>query len=112
MTYETPMNPEAPKRYKRRSPELWQNLVDQFHQSGLSGAKFCREYNITYANFCKWHQKLSAHSAVSDTTQPGFIDLSLLSPSPALETHTPPWHIVLKLGNGVELCLSQAHAAT
>ncbi len=106
------MNSEAPTRYKRCSPEQWQNLIDQFHQSGLSGAKFCREYNITYANFCKWRQKLSPHSAVSDTRQPGFIDLNLLSQSPTGQTRTPPWHIVLKLGDGIELCLSQTHAAT
>ncbi len=104
------MNPENPSHYKRRTPEQWQTLVEQCHQSGLSGAKFCREHNIAYASFSKWRHKLSAHPVALEAPQASFIDLNLLSEKYVNEAYHRPWHIVLKLGNGVELCLTQTHA--
>lgn len=94
---------------KRRTPSQWQSVVDQQEQSGLSVQQFCSEHSISSASFYKWRQRLST----SEPTQtkepaPSFIDLSTLSSSRDHQNDSDKtWHIVLSLGNGVELRLSQ-----
>ncbi len=100
------------KKYQRRSPEQWKELIEQYSDSSLSAKKFCDAQGIGYASFCKWRQKLTERSTEEapqspKSANPNFIDLgSLATPD------EPNWHIVLKLGNGVELCLSQANVST
>lgn len=90
-----------------RSREQWQSIIDDFNTSGLSGPKFCDAQQIPYASFIKWRQKLSGAADVSKTNAvaASFLDLSSSLCRVASE---PKWHITLKLGNGVELVLSQA----
>lgn len=91
----------------RRSTEQWQSLVDQWHASGQSAKQFCKEQSLGYASFCQWRKRLTRAEPKTTTDQPhapepSFIDLaSLGSPQPG------GWHIVLSLGGGVELTLSQ-----
>lgn len=89
---------------KHRRPEQWQNLVDQQRSSGLSAVQFCKQEDIGYASFCHWRKRLPdnpiAHSPSPDEAD--FLDLSSLMASSG-----PSWNIVLSLGNGVELRLSQ-----
>ena len=92
---------------KHRTPGQWPALVNQQRDSGLSASKFCKQENIGYASFCNWRKRLSDPSTEEKSVsgEAGFLDLSSLmgnSPSPG-----PGWHIVLSLGNGVELRLSQ-----
>ena len=92
---------------KHRTPEQWQFLVDQQRDSGLSAMQFCKQENIGYASFCNWRKRLSDHpvSVDSNSSEAGFLDLSsLMGASPS---SGPGWNIVLSLGNGVELRLSQ-----
>lgn len=92
---------------KRRTPEQWQALVNQQRDSGLSASKFCQQENIGYASFCNWRKRLSG-SSIDDSVESdeaSFLDLSsLMGTSPS---SGPGWNIVLSLGNGVELRLSQ-----
>ncbi|WP_409522936.1 IS66 family insertion sequence element accessory protein TnpA [Nitrincola sp. MINF-07-Sa-05] len=92
---------------KHRTPEQWQALIDQQRDSGLSATQFCKQQNIGYASFCNWRKRLS-ESPVDDainSDETGFLDLSsLMSKSPSSGSD---WNIVLSLGNGVELRLSQ-----
>lgn len=93
---------KTPRKY--RSREQWQTIMDAFSQSNLSAPVYCQQNNIPYGSFAKWRPQLSAPLNPSDPVPPSFLDLSALSPSV-----TPTaWHITLKLGNGVELVLSQA----
>lgn len=88
----------------RRTARHWQELVDAWQQSGQSATRFCREQDIGYASFCQWRKRLLA-SAVPQTDraeEPAFIDLASLG-APA----SGGWHIVLSLGQGVELTLRQ-----
>lgn len=89
----------------RRSAEQWQALIEEWQDSGISAAQFCTERAIGYASFCQWRKRLSAPDKNIEQERkahPGFIDLSTLSSgSPS------GWEIVLSLGNGVELKLSQ-----
>ena len=94
---------------KRKTPSQWQSLVEQQEQSDLSVPQFCSEYSISSASFYKWRQRL-ATSEPSAATEPApsFIDLSTLASSRDHQHESDkPWHIVLSLGNGVELRLSQ-----
>lgn len=87
----------------RRTPEQWQQLVSEWQHSSASAKQFCEERGIGYVSFCQWRKRLSlVESAPKQKATPGFIDLG------ALSSGTPgQWRIVLKLGNGVELSLSQ-----
>lgn len=93
---------------KHRTPEQWQALVDQQRLSGLSAPQFCKQENIGYASFCNWRKRLSVDRSTDDAADSGkasFLDLSsLMGASPS---SGPGWNIVLSLGNGVELRLSQ-----
>lgn len=91
----------------RRSAEQWQSLIEQWQLGGQSAKQFCAEQALGYASFCQWRKRLtqakaSATHSSSSTVPPSFIDLASLGSSNA-----SGWHIVLSLGNGVELTLSQ-----
>lgn len=94
---------------RRRTPSQWQSLVDQQKQSDLSVPKFCSEHSISSASFYKWRQRLERSEPGSvSKPEPSFIDLSSFSSSSGHPTGVgKSWHIVLSLGNGVELRLSQ-----
>jgi len=92
---------------KHRTPEQWQALVDQQRDSGLSAPQFCKQEGIGYASFCNWRKRLSDQSTdnSASSSEASFLDLSsLMGTSPS---SGPGWNIVLSLGNGVELRLSQ-----
>lgn len=91
----------------RRPAEQWQSLIEQWQQSGQSAKQFCQEQALGYASFCQWKKRLTQPDDKTATTaagfsEPSFIDLASLGSSSA-----SGWHIVLSLGNGVELTLSQ-----
>lgn len=86
---------------KRRTPEQWQALVAQWRDSGQSAARFCAEHCIGYVSFCQWRKRFGEADAGSPAPQ--FIDLGTL----AARTGPGAWRIVLSLGQGVELRLSQ-----
>ena len=87
----------------RRSPEQWQELVDQWRDSGQSAARFCKTHGIGYASFCSWRKRLADEQAGPVDPETQFIDLGALT-----STHVGHgWNIVLSLGNGLELRLSQ-----
>ena len=92
---------------KHRTPDQWQALVNQQRDSGLSARQFCEQENIGYASFCNWRKRLS-DPAADDSAGSGeasFLDLSSLMDTS--QSSGPGWNIVLSLGNGVELRLSQ-----
>ena len=91
---------------KHRTPEQWQILIDQQRNSGLSAMMFCKQEHIGYASFCNWRKRLSEASGSQGSAEAsGFVDLSSLMATPA--SSGGGWHIVLSLGSGVELRLSQ-----
>lgn len=92
---------------KRRTRPQWQALVDQQRDSDLSATQFCREHAIGYASFCNWRRRLtqSNNSGSGNNHPPSFVDVSSLMNS--ADAGDPGWNIVLTLGNGVELRLTQ-----
>jgi putative transposase len=90
---------------KHRTSAQWQALVEQQQASGLSAVQFCKQQDIGYASFCNWRKRLLDNQVDESSTSnnTGFLDLSSLMGQSA----EPGWNIVLSLGNGVELRLSQ-----
>lgn len=89
--------------YQRHSVDFWKQTIAEFHQTTLSGAAFCKQQGIAYASFCKWRHKLqSSVTQPEKPAAPAFIDLQSIAQSKKM-----PWHIVLKLDDGIELILSQ-----
>ena len=86
-----------------RNAGQWQQLIDLWHTSELSITEFCRTHQLSTMSFYKWRQRLAEQTEqapVHQDTQ--FIDLSAFA-----NQSSARWHIVLSLGNGVELTLSQ-----
>lgn len=91
---------------KRRTPEQWQQVVKEWQQSGQSARIFCAEQSIGYASFCQWRKRLSAPETLNErepASAPSFVDLGALGD----RKESGSWDVVLSLGNGVELRLSQ-----
>ncbi|MEX2505546.1 MAG: IS66 family insertion sequence element accessory protein TnpB [Pseudohongiellaceae bacterium] len=87
----------------RRTPAQWQALIEQWQQGDQPATQFCKDNGVGYASFCKWRKRLADKQTPAEpNTAPRFIDLS------ALQSEARPWHIVLSLGDGVELKLSQS----
>ena len=94
-------------QYTRRSSEQWQALIQQWQESGLSAPQFCEQHGIGYASFCNWRKRLNAQDVPGEesSAEAQFIDLQSLTSDSA--DGAKGWNIVLSLGNGVELRLSQ-----
>ena len=91
----------------RRTTEQWLALIEQWQSSGQSAARFCDAQAIGYASFCSWRKRLAddqASPTAAADQDVSFIDLGALSSS----GEGRAWNIVLSLGNGVELRLSQS----
>jgi hypothetical protein len=41
----------------------WQQQIDQWQESGLSGAQFCKEHELDLGQFYYWSKKYSANRA-------------------------------------------------
>ena len=87
----------------RRTPKQWLALVERWRESGQSAARFCEARGIGYASFCSWRKRLAGEQAPAAPREAAFIDLGALSSA----REGRAWTIVLSLGNGVELRLSQ-----
>lgn len=92
-------------QYTRRTPDQWQSLILQWQDSNLSALQFCQQQDVGYASFCNWRKRLSALPSPTDKSEEPvqFLDLQSLTSS----SGSGSWNIVLSLGNGVELRLSQ-----
>ena len=94
----------------RRTHEQWLTIHADWKQSGLSAPAYCESAGISYPSFQNFRKRLERSECGDSKTQlqspPTFIDLgSLGTPS---SSNASGWNIVLRLGNGVELELSQA----
>ena len=96
-------------QYTRRSPEQWQALIQQWQESGLSAPQFCEQHEIGYASFCNWRKRFNTQDSPAEesSAEAQFIDLQSLTSTSTSSPNSKSWNIVLCLGNGVELRLSQ-----
>jgi len=86
---------ETTRRHVRRSPNDWQQLIDEQARSDLSQSAFCATHALSLTSFRHWKQRLAAAPSPS----PNWLDLGPLHERPA----AVGWDIALELGDG--LCL-------
>jgi hypothetical protein len=89
----------AAQRAVRKSREEWESLIRVWAESDLSVTAFCQQQRVGIATFNRWRKQLTRPAVA-----PSFIDLGNLTRA----TPVSGWTIVLSLGNGVELRLSQS----
>ena len=74
----------------------WQGVINQYRDSGLSGAAFCRKHNINPGQFYHWRYRLKDSALKEDK---GFFELI-----PCLSVEdTRPIHIHLTNGITIEI---------
>lgn len=90
------------KAGRRRSREQWQELVNQFEQSGLSQRAFCDTNGINYDRLGFWNRRFRKLATASDL----FIELPR-DVTAELPSSTA-WDVELDLGNGTVLRLRKS----
>ena len=92
----------------------WQQLVEQQAKSGLTGAAFCRQQDIRYANFMSWRKKLqSSETSPEPSGQSAFVELTapahVTSATPRLQQSPSESTLCveLSLGSGIELRITR-----
>ena len=59
--------------------QFWQQHVDAWQASDLSGAAFCKQHDLNYAQFNYWRRKFQAVDAVAKSA--GFAQVTQLAAS-------------------------------
>ncbi|EPF7428212.1 hypothetical protein OXA73_23550 [Klebsiella pneumoniae] len=62
----------------------WQQQLERWHNSGLSGAAFCQRQLLSYHQFAYWRRKLEAVAAAPDAEHlptTGFARVTRLGPA-------------------------------
>lgn len=81
----------------RRTPDQWQDLVEQHARGSLSIAEFCRRKSLSLSSFHRW-RRILRHKP----QQPGFLEIS---PSYAGADPQATWLLELDLPGGGHLRL-------
>ena len=91
------------QKYQRRSEADWQALVGEFYNGKLTATQFCKQHHLSVSSFYQWRNRFTEESSrkLTESPESSFIDLADIAGS------TGRWSIVLRLGHGVELTLSQ-----
>ena len=69
-------------RTKEQARMYWQDVFNQWKQSGLSVPQFCRQHQIHDSGFYTWRKRLSGarHKATTDAgkaTKPPFVQIDM-----------------------------------
>jgi len=56
--------------YKEERRKHWEEVMEEWKASGLSGAAFCREKRCSKANFFRWKKKFSDETSESSVFMP------------------------------------------
>ena len=101
---------KSARKWRRRTPEQWRELLERQAASGQSVEAFCRAESVTTASFYRWRKQLGtqgatvpapAHEPVSAASS--FVDLGTLGDGDGAASGG--WELELALGAGVVLRL-------
>ena len=84
----------------RRSPQQWQQLIEEQQSSKLSVSQFCVEHNITVSNFYLQRKKYREQSAAQAESPDNWLPLNELM---SVQQGERQWQIELCLPGGVVL---------
>ena len=86
------------KKWRRRRPEQWQQLLRRQADSGQSVEAFCRAEALSPASFYRWRRQLvGLQPAAPSDAKPAFLDLGELAGFGA----SGGWELALTLGESV-----------
>ena len=89
---------ESSRRHVRRSPNAWQQLIDEQARNGLGQSAFCAARSVSTTSFQHWRRRLAATATPPSAT---WLDLGPFhAPAAAVG-----WDVELELGAGVCLRL-------
>jgi hypothetical protein len=80
------MENETRVRRERRGRPYWETQIENWRQSGLSQAEYCRREGIVPQYFTNWKSKLSAR-----TTAHGFVEVSRVTESEVVQRRARPY---------------------
>ena len=76
-----------------------QQLVNEFHKSGIKPGKFCAEKNISYRIFKYWRDKYAVQNKVSESTVAKFLPINIKQ----AKSNTTPIKITINSKINIEL---------
>ena len=91
--------------YTRRSPNQWQQHIDNQQASGLTIAAYCQQHQLATSNFYHWRSQLNNRvaAAVESTGDEWLAMPTAVSPqTQANNTHAT---VTLSLPGGITLCI-------
>ena len=102
-------NAAVNKPFSRRTPEQWQQIINNQEASGLPQKAYCRQHGLSLATFCSWKKRLACHQS-QDTPQSGEAPSNdwIEMPVPKSEPQPHRWDMELELPGGVTLRMRQA----
>ncbi len=99
---------EVMKQRIRRGQKLWEELIIEQENSGLSAKRFCEVKSVGIASFYQWRRRLSGDGprSMEKKRDVGFIDMGEMRGSrQALAPVQIGLELNLDLGGGVNLTL-------
>jgi transposase-like protein len=87
-----------------RTQNQWKALLEEFNNSGLTRAAFCKKHRIATSSLYRWQQLFNDHAGDAsfiDVTEP----LSNVPMSHPVPVRDNDWQVELELGAGIVLRL-------
>ena len=100
------MNAQIKNPHARRTPQQWQQLVNEFDPCHQSLHAYCKKKSIGSSSFYKWKAKLNKPDSAEKEEPPAFIPIKM--PSQAIMHPASGWDVELELGHGLVLRISQS----
>jgi hypothetical protein len=82
--------------------QFWQEQVEAWQTSGLSGQAFCKQHDLSYHRFVYWRRKQSRTQPDPSASAAGFVRVTQAQPA------SPDRELTLVLPNGVSITGIQA----
>ena len=95
------------KPFTRKTPEQWQQIVNDQKISGLPQKAYCRQHGLSLATFCNWKKKL-AHQTQQENTPSQEAGDWIEVPTEVSPSQHNQWAMELELPGGVTLRMRQA----
>lgn len=97
------------KPFFRRTPEQWQQILNDQAVSSLPQKAYCRQHGLSLTTFCNWKKKLTCHQSLHNTnTTESPANEWVAIPDPDSESCPNRWDMELELPGGVKLRMRQA----
>lgn len=88
-----------PSKKIRRNKSDWQQLVNEWQDSGKTQLAFCQERNLCYRQFNQWKSQFRKEKASDKAGNEGhFIPVTVAKPSPV-----DPHQVEVILPNGIQI---------